>query len=151
MPATKYKAISAVAIGNNAGYTGQGISSVAIGNSAGTDLIKGIKVLQLVIMPVSPKDQQQWQLDKMPVAALLCKVTMQWPLATVQVKIHKVLNQLLLDYILAKPHKALQSVAVGKQAGQTTQGAYSVAVGDSAGTTTQGIQSVAVGTTSWIL
>jgi hypothetical protein len=56
-------------------------------------------------MLAPPKDQQQWQLVKMPVAALLCKVMTQWPLATVQAKIRKVLNQLPLDYTLAKTHK----------------------------------------------
>jgi hypothetical protein len=58
-------------------------------------------------MLAPPKDQQQWQLDKMPVAALLCKVTTQWLLATVQVKTLKVLKQLPLDYTLAKQLKAL--------------------------------------------
>ena len=133
----------AVAIGETAGNTSQGLYGVAVGQEAGSNT-QGYGAV--AVGSSAGYDTQGTQAVAIGIYAGYITQSAN-AVAVGQMAGHtsQGTQSVAIGNESGKTSQGTQSVAVGPDAGRTSQGDYSVAVGLSAGYTTQGIYSVAVG------
>ena len=133
----------AVAIGETAGNTSQGLYGVAVGQEAGSN-IQGYGAV--AVGSSAGYDTQGTQAVAIGIyAGYITQGANSVAVGYNAGHASQGINAVAIGYLAGNSSQGVYTVAIGNSAGQTSQGSESIAIGSTAGQTTQGAFSVAVG------
>jgi len=133
----------AVAIGETAGNTSQGLYGVAVGQEAGSN-IQGYGAV--AVGSSAGYDTQGTQAVAIGIyAGYITQGANSVAVGQNAGHASQGINAVAIGYLAGNSSQGVYTVAIGNSAGQTSQGSESIAIGSTAGQTTQGAFSVAVG------